>query len=422
MDLKYLAGVLRYVISTLLSIGLAVFLLYHIAGSFRTEVTAASIVYTTQEQAQDFDAYIFRSEYLLYTAATESGGLNHLREDGAKVAVGEEICQVYAGTSDESANLQLQELDRTLERLKNSNLKENVNYSDTQLIDASINNTYYTILTRLNDGNMGYAMAKADDLISSMNQRLIITKHVENFDEQIGQLEGQRSALVNSGGEVAETVYAPRSGYYFADIDGFEGIFDADRLDNMTIEEFDTLISSSADAALGRNALGGLSCGKIVTDYNWYVGCRITTEQSRSFTEGYTYTVIFPYNSDIRISMVLDRMILQADDDRVVLVFRTNVIPEHFNFLRRQSIQIVVNTYHGYKVPLAAVRIQDGVQGVYILEGYVVKFRRIEPLQEIEGYFICRENSGSSDDADLLALYDRIIVSGKNLYVGKIIS
>ena len=78
MDLKYLAGVLRYVISTLLSIGLAVFLLYHIAGSFRTEVTAASIVYTTQERAQDFDAYIFRSEYLLYTAATESGGVSRM--------------------------------------------------------------------------------------------------------------------------------------------------------------------------------------------------------------------------------------------------------------------------------------------------------------------------------------------------------
>jgi hypothetical protein len=120
--------------------------------------------------------------------------------------------------------------------------------------------------------------------------------------------------------------------------------------------------------------------------------------------------------------MILDRIILQADDDRVVLVFRTNTIPEHFSFLRRQTVQIVTDTWKGYKVPLSAVRIVDGVQGVYVLEGYIVEFRRIVPMREIDGYFICRENSGSKDDADMLKLYDHIIINGKNLYSGKIIS
>ena len=190
----------------------------------------------------------------------------------------------------------------------------------------------------------------------------------------------------------------------------------------MTLDQFDKLVSSDADMSLQKNAAGGVNCGKIVTDYNWYIGCRITNEDSRAFTEGYTYTVIFPYNSDIRITMILDRIILQADDNRVVLVFRTNTIPEHFNFLRRQTVQIVTSTYEGYKVPIESVRILDGIQGVYILEGYVVQFRRIEPIREINGFFICRVNDGSTEDADMLALYDRIITKGKNLYVGKIIS
>jgi cystathionine beta-lyase/cystathionine gamma-synthase len=58
------------------------------------------------------------------------------------------------------------------------------------------------------DGAAGYAMAKSDDLISSMNQRLIITRHVENFDKQIRQLESERAALITGSGTAAETTAA----------------------------------------------------------------------------------------------------------------------------------------------------------------------------------------------------------------------
>ena len=422
MDLKYLAGVLKYVISTICSIGLVVFLMYHIIGSLTTEVETASITFTTQEQVSEYDAYIFRGESLLYTSPGDAGNINFLLEDGTKVSVGEEVCQVYAGSNSAESGIALAEIEDKLEMLRNSNLEENVNYSDTQLIDTAINDAYYTLLSRMADGAAGYAMAKADDLVSAMNQRLIITKHVENFDRQIADLEARRTALITGSGTAAESVFSDCAGYYYSDIDGFEEIFSSEKISNLTLDEYDSLISSAADVSLQKNHLGGTNCGKIVTEYNWYIGVKITTEESRSYTEGYTYTVIFPYNSDLRIEMILDRMILQADDDRVVLVFRTNSIPEHFSFLRRQSVQIVTNTWEGYKVPISAVRIIDGVQGVYILEGYVVEFRRIDPMREIDGYFICRENDGTSDDADLLELYDHIIINGKNLYEGKIIS
>ena len=422
MDLKYLAGVLKYVISTVCSIGLVVFLMYHIIGSLTSDVDTASISFTTQEQVSEYDAYIFRGESLLYTSPGDVGNINFLREDGTKVSVGEEICQVYTGSASSESGIAIAEIERKLELLNNSNLDENVNYSDTQLIDTAISNAYYTLLSRMADGAAGYAMAKSDDLIAAMNQRLIITRHVENFDRQIRMLESERTALITGSGAAAESVYSDCAGYYYSDIDGFEEIFSSEKISNLTLDEYDSLISSAADISLQKNRQGGTNCGKIVTEYNWYIGVRITTEESRSYTEGYTYTVIFPYNSDIRISMILDRMILQADDDRVVLVFRTNTIPEHFSVLRRQTVQIVTETWEGYKVPLSAVRIVDGVQGVYILEGYIVEFRRIEPMCEIDGYFICRENNGSEEDADMLEMYDHIIINGKNLYSGKIIS
>ena len=40
----------------------------------------------------------------------------------------------------------------------------------------------------------------------------------------------------------------------------------------------------------------------------------------------------------------------------------------------------------------------------------------------MDGYFIVRENDGAKENIGKLALNDQIIVSGKNLYIGKIVS
>ena len=73
-------------------------------------------------------------------------------------------------------------------------------------------------------------------------------------------------------------------------------------------------------------------------------------------------------------------------------------------------------------MPISAVRMQDGVQGVYVLRGYEVVFKEIETILETDGYFIVKENDGTPESRGKLALNDQIIISGKNLYVGKIVS
>ena len=111
--------------------------------------------------------------------------------------------------------------------------------------------------------------------------------------------------------------------------------------------------------------------------------------------------------------------------DKTVLVFKTDVMPSGFNYLRKQNVQIIEESYTGYKVPSNAVRVINGKKGVYILSGNTVKFKEITVLVEQDGYFIVEERPSYYEDPDCydkLGLYDMIIVSGKNLYDGKIIS
>ena len=121
--------------------------------------------------------------------------------------------------------------------------------------------------------------------------------------------------------------------------------------------------------------------------------------------------------------MSLQRIVTSGEDDSIVLVFSTGNVPEGFNFLRKQSVEVVQQSYTGYRVPVSAVRIIDGKQGVFVKKGNLAVFKEITALVEIDGYFIVAQQDKQNDEnyADKLGMYDLIITKGKNLYENKII-
>ena len=142
-----------------------------------------------------------------------------------------------------------------------------------------------------------------------------------------------------------------------------------------------------------------------------------------SFIDSQNYSVIFPYSSDAEIPMTLYRSVPDEESGLTLLIFSTGKVNADFNFLRRQTVEIVAESYTGYRVPVSSVRIVDGKQGVYVLMGNVVKFREITPLVEIDGNLIVKEQDkvNDPDHALKLGFYDAIITKGKNLYEDKII-
>ena len=78
--------------------------------------------------------------------------------------------------------------------------------------------------------------------------------------------------------------------------------------------------------------------------------------------------------------------------------------------------------YRGFSVPLSAVRMLDGYEGVYVLDEVTVVFRRIEIVYEGDGYYICVEGEEDEDSPyGWLRMNDVIITEGTGLEVGKVI-
>jgi hypothetical protein len=92
--------------------------------------------------------------------------------------------------------------------------------------------------------------------------------------------------------------------------------------------------------------------------------------------------------------------------------------------MRIETAEIVLEEHKGLKINSEAVRVVDGVTGIYILRGNVVSFRKIQIAYAGEGYVVAKSIHNNSDTTPPLnaELYDEAIIKGKDLYEGKLVS
>ena len=415
MDKKYLKNVGIYVLSAVLSILLIAYIIYHLVNSFSQDVETQAADIVTVSETFSADAYIFRDEKVLL--ANNAGTVNFMYDDGTMVRRGAAVASIFSGGNTDEIKKQVMDLERQITVLENSSIAKDVTLSDSTTIDSRISDLYYTMGSKLNEGDLDYVFRRKDELLTLLNKRQLLLKAVESFNPQMAELRSQKTALTTSLGGASETVYTDVSGYLYSDVDGYESIFTLEAADTFTLKDFHQM-TEKEPVVSGANAVG-----KMVTDYRWYIACEVPSVQQQYYTVGKSYTVRFPYSGDEEVPMELRRIVTSSEDDSIVLVFSTGSVPEGFNFLRKQTVEIVQQSYTGYRVPVSSVRIIDEKQGVFVKKGNVAVFKEIEPLVEIDGYFIVAEQDKRNDEnyADKLGMYDLIITKGKNLYENKII-
>ena len=163
-----------------------------------------------------------------------------------------------------------------------------------------------------------------------------------------------------------------------------------------------------------------VSVCKVVTDAYWYVGIVLDNTSIRDLMVGGRYTLTFDENDGRELEMTLVRLEGDYGEKQSLLVFGSRSVPDDFDFKRLQKVTLVTKTYTGYRVPMQAVRYVDGQVGVYVTDGNKVRFRKIEILFSKDGNCLVKQMDTEDNTAkDVLRLYDKIILTGKDLYNGK---
>ena len=376
-------------------------------------LTVQTVELATYEETYEATGYIIRNEKII--SSTTSGEISYLVRDNQKVAANTNILAIYSNPSDAELQNQVNVLKSKIAVLEKS---ASALSNNLVAIEDSINALMLQSIRKIEANDVTGALYGADDLLIMLNRKYALKGQID-FATLKQTLEHEVTYLENSMSGQKTVVKADKAGYFYSEVDGYESIFLPSALDNLSLENFETLVSSKPNFVASNTAVG-----KMVYDSKWYLVCKINKKIAAELKAGKSYDFEYLHTNNLRIGMTFERAISRTDTDDVIAVFHSQEMPDGFSFKREQPLKIVLKSYEGLEVPTGAIRRRNGESGVYIVKGNIVLFRKVEILYERRGSFICKLTD-TADKAAVsktdLSLYDMVIIGGKNMYDGKVL-
>ena len=338
---RFLPGV----IATVLGVAMVLITVYHSTDGFTTlvDVEPATIVYETETMS--FTAYMLRDERVL--TSENSGGVLYLVKNAGKVNPGDALARVYSQPIDESVKTRAEFLDKCIEILEKSQVKDNFTAGESSATAKELQALYYEIMSAIESGDAGVVSSNYGDLLILLNKMHSYANGGGDVKELLEDYKRQREELseLYTGDYVTEN--ADEGGYFFKTLDGYENIYSSADIENMTYSSFSEMITKEPESVSGY--------GKMMQNYLWYLAVPTVKGISDSYVLGETYNVSFPDDHDITLKMTLSKVIYDETGAKSVMLFSCGVLDPSFNYLRIQRVEIVSQDISGFRIPESAV-------------------------------------------------------------------
>lgn len=376
------------------------------------------------------NAVIVRDEE--YIPASADGVLVYSVSDGDKVMAGGTIATAYRNESDVNAMLRINELEERIAYLESLNMASQSSTMSLSSVNNLLKEKLVTLIQQLNTHSFNYLSQAEEELMTSIYRKQIITGELGRFDDKIASLKEEKSSLEMSAGAPIGKVTSANSGYFVSSVDGYENCVPVDSLETLTYADYQKIEASDIDP--------DAYIGKVIRGLNWYIVCPVTPDEATNISRNSaTVSVRMPYALTEELPAKVLYVNTFSGEDKAIVVLQCNYMSEALSKIRKETVEIVVNSYEGLKISKSAIH--DGeltrtvtddkgvettetktVQGVYVEYGNELRFRQIVIAYSGDDYVICNENP----DAELLfkgrtiTLYDQVVTEGDNLYDGKL--
>ena len=400
---------------TLFLLFLIVYTVYHALRN-----TAGGVLTTPARTISDTavtagEAFLFRDETVL--TVPEAGLIDPLAADGAKVGRNTALVRVWPvpeGGDREELQWELDALDRTIRVLEASLSDETLSLSAAGPNRAAAREDLLAVCRAVRSGDFGAIPALEEKILTGASRYARLTGSEDDLRAALDEARAGRDSLLT--GTPVTVSDAGRSGYFYgrASVDGLETVFPTSALEALTPAALAELASAEPVSP------DGFAVGKLAASYRWYLAVLIGPDAQTGISRGDVCTVSLPASGGLTLTFTCVRT--ASDATGTVVILSSEDIPGGLVWLRRQRVELRLETVTGYYVPeQALVTLPDGQTGVYVLEGSTVLWRRIDVIRAGSGYRIAGRTDPDPDNpVPYLADNDLIILSGKNLYNGKV--
>ena len=387
---------------------IAVFAVHQAVSSLYKPVKTETAVFSDMSDGLNITGVIIRNETLV--SAGDSGVLHFIIGDGNRVAKDGVIANIY---DSESASIIIERIDSVNGKI--ADIEEMLSYNnleaaDLDMINAKVHQNLNNLIICGGNGNYDAFSDKSDELLSAYNRRQAAMGETADFSAQLSALKAEKDQLAASLPAAKGTLRAEKSGYFVSKADGYETVLTCENPESITPEYLNGIKAETVTEN---------TVGKIVSDYEWYIAAEVSVNESLNFKEGDALTIYTSVKSYPKLPVTVKKINISESSGGAVVLFACNDMNSELASMRTGPMTVVKKEYSGLKVPTSARRVVDSKLGVYVLTGMQVKFVEVKVLFTDGDYMICEKQTS---DGNVLRLYDEVIVKGKNLYDGKIIS
>ncbi|MEE1025486.1 MAG: HlyD family efflux transporter periplasmic adaptor subunit [Acutalibacteraceae bacterium] len=394
-------------IRTVIVILALIFIVYQTYSMIYKPITTTTAVYYDTYEGIEINGYFVREEKLIDYKIT--GTERYVVDEGEKVAKGGTIAEVYSSSDIAAAYERVNELTEEIEVLESINSVSDPSSVNLDTLNNRIKRSYMNLLSLTDLNKFTSLDSSLNELLMLLSKKQILTGESKGFDSLLATLKTELSSLKSTLQAPTSKVSAPTSGFFIHQADGLENVLTFDCL-----EEIDESIFKKIANASSVNAFG-----KIVSSQNFYIITKMENDDYLNFSEGDSLILRTSISDNEELKATVYKINVSEKKNSAIVVLSCQTMNSQFALVRSAPITIVTEEYEGIRVSNNAVRYSDGVPGVYIVQGSIVKFKPIEIVYRTETFTLCKKSDDGNSNT--IRLYDEVIEKGKNLYDGKFI-
>ena len=400
--------------NTVLVLFLVIFI--SIVYNFRNrESDTVSALIAEATASKEFKGVFIRDETPIPCSA--NGVISYNVSDGGKIGKGTIVAQVYPNEEQITVNRNIEKLTKELDILKkiqNPGTQESV---QPAALSDSIKENYRNLILSRDLGDHSNVEEVAETMLVQLSTYQIITNEVENFNQEISDLESELAELKKQPRKVIASIVSPKSAYFVSYCDGYEGELSSKTLDKLTIAR----ISEIND----NRSANEYVVGKLVDGYSWYLA-GVVDNSRKEYKVGNRVKIRLASSADVFDTEIYD-IRDEGDPSQSIIILSGSQFSYDLVQHRSENIELIRGEYKGLKVPREAIRFkassgeeeaetsggeetgETSEKGVYIRKGEQILFKKIDVIYEGSDYVLSKIYD---EDDSYLALYDDILLEG----------
>ena len=404
-----------------IAVAMVIYFGYYVFDTFNDPFTTTVAYSYTVSNSVEADGMLARDELVL---PSQSGIVDVTRSEGEKVAAGKQVALVYRDAQAQSDQAELDRLATEIQLLEETAMGagsvESAAKLDEEILQAVVELRSSVALGDFNQLEDQVLAVKSGVLKRGYTYGDGLT--ADSLTQRLTDLKSQYSALRTQTSSATTRVTAPQAGTFSNLVDGYE--------DLLTPETVFQLTPSSLEELMNRSVSGD-GMGKLVLGYYWYFAAALPQEIADTLTEGSTVTMRFTGDFDQDVDMQVEQ-IGAPEEGECLVVFSSDEYLSQTTLLRRQTAELVFESWSGLRIPKEALRLEkytytdpdtsqekEGTRlGVYVLVGGRTEFKEVTVVTEGSDYYVVEATDNSSS---ALRAGDEVIVEGVGLYDGQLL-